>query len=85
MAGTTRLELATSAVTVSIFNDMQGTDGTLSHCKYILDKDIVYRGVYHAIVLPQVSGFILFTELRACVRFPSPAPKTTMIQLSLRR
>ena len=34
MAGTTRLELATSAVTVS-------------HCKTVLDIALVYLGVYH--------------------------------------
>jgi hypothetical protein len=37
MAGTTRLELATSAVT-----------GTASHWKYVVDNVNVYRGVYRA-------------------------------------
>jgi hypothetical protein len=40
MAGTTRLELATSAVTVSTFNDME------SHWKYVVDNVIVHRDVY---------------------------------------
>ena len=51
MAGTTRLELATSAVTVSgsqaLATTYKSTDGILSHCKTVLDIAIVYLGVYH--------------------------------------
>jgi hypothetical protein len=46
MAGTTRLELATSAVTVS--TTWKSTDGTASHWKYVVDNVNVYRGVYRA-------------------------------------
>ncbi len=50
MAGTTRLELATSAVTVSglsvLSTTWKSTDGTVSHWKYIEDTAIVYRDVY---------------------------------------
>ena len=50
MAGTTRLELATSAVTVSglqvLSTTWKSTDGTRSHWKYVVDNAIVYRGVY---------------------------------------
>jgi hypothetical protein len=46
MAGTTRLELATSAVTVS--TTWKSTDGTVSHWKYIIGNVIVYRDVYRA-------------------------------------
>src|SRR6267143_2978751 len=48
MAGTTRLELATSAVTVSgiqiLSTTWKSTDGTVSHGKYIIGNAIVYRG-----------------------------------------
>jgi hypothetical protein len=44
MAGTTRLELATSAVTAT----WKSTDGTASHWKYIIGNVIVYRDVYRA-------------------------------------
>ena len=47
MAGTTRLELATSAVTVSGFQVLsttwKSTDGSASHWKYIIGNVIVYR------------------------------------------
>ena len=43
MAGTTRLELATSAVTATTW---KSTDGTASHWKYVVDNVIVYRDVY---------------------------------------
>jgi len=50
MAGTTRLELATSVVTVSglqvLSTTWKSTDGTRSHWKYVVDNVIVYRGVY---------------------------------------
>src|SRR6202162_414847 len=50
MAGTTRLELATSAVTVSglqvLSTTWKSTDGAASHWKYIIDSVIVYRHVY---------------------------------------
>jgi hypothetical protein len=50
MAGTTRLELATSAVTVSglqvLSTTWKSTDGTASHWKYVVDNVIVYRDVY---------------------------------------
>src|SRR6202043_3563925 len=50
MAGTTRLELATSAVTVSgiqvLSTTWKRTDGTVSHGKYIIGNAIVYRDVY---------------------------------------
>src|SRR6202171_3680915 len=50
MAGTTRLELATSAVTVSGFQVLsttwKSTDGSASHWKYIIGNVIVYRRVY---------------------------------------
>jgi hypothetical protein len=50
MAGTTRLELATSAVTVSglqvLSTTWKSTDGTASHWKYIIDNTNVYRDVY---------------------------------------
>ena len=52
MAGTTRLELATSAVTVSglqaLSTTWKSTDGTRSHWKYVVDNVIVYRDVYRA-------------------------------------
>jgi hypothetical protein len=52
MAGTTRLELATSAVTVSglqvLSTTWKSTDGTASHWKYVVDKVNVYRDVYRA-------------------------------------
>jgi hypothetical protein len=52
MAGTTRLELATSAVTVSglqvLSTTWKSTDGTASHWKYIIGNVIVYRDVYRA-------------------------------------
>src|SRR6202795_2623854 len=52
MAGTTRLELATSAVTVSglsvLSTTWKSTDGTASHWKYVVDNVNVYRGVYRA-------------------------------------
>src|ERR1700674_5086210 len=47
MAGTTRLELATSAVTVGgvqvLSTTWKSTDGTASHWKYIKDNANVYR------------------------------------------
>jgi hypothetical protein len=50
MAGTTGLEPATSAVTVSglqvLSTTWKSTDGTASHWKYIEDNVIVYRDVY---------------------------------------
>jgi hypothetical protein len=50
MAGTTRLELATSAVTVSglqvLSTTWKSTDGTASHWKYVIDNVNVYRDVY---------------------------------------
>ena len=52
MAGTTRLELATSAVTVRglqvLSTTWKSTDGTASHWKYIIDNANVYREVYCA-------------------------------------
>src|ERR1700737_4259175 len=52
MAGTTRLELATSAVTVSglqvLSTTWKSTDGTASHWKYIIGNVIVYSDVYRA-------------------------------------
>jgi len=52
LAGTTRLELATSAVTVSglqvLSTTWKSTDGTASHWKYIIGNVIVYRDVYRA-------------------------------------
>jgi hypothetical protein len=53
MAGTTRLELATSAVTVSglqvLSTTWKSTDGTASHRKYIIDNVNVYRDVYRVV------------------------------------
>jgi hypothetical protein len=50
MAGTTRLELATSAVTVSglqvLSTTWKSTDGIASHWKYIIGNVNVYRDVY---------------------------------------
>ena len=50
MAGTTGLEPAASAVTVSglqvLSTTWKSTDGTRSHWKYVLDNAIVYRDVY---------------------------------------
>jgi hypothetical protein len=50
MAGTTGLEPAASAVTVSglqvLSTTWKSTDGTVSHWKYIMGNVIVYRGVY---------------------------------------
>jgi hypothetical protein len=50
MAGTTRLELATPAVTVSglqvLSTTWKSTDGTASHWQYTIDNLIVYRDVY---------------------------------------
>ena len=50
VAGTTRLELATSAVTVSglsvLSTTWKNTDGTARHWKYVVDNVIVYRDVY---------------------------------------
>ncbi|HTG28358.1 MAG TPA: hypothetical protein VK818_09050, partial [Methylomirabilota bacterium] len=49
MAGTTRLELATSAVTVQVLSTTwKSTDGTASHWKYVVGNVIVYRDVYRA-------------------------------------
>jgi hypothetical protein len=52
MAGTTGLEPAASAVTVSgtsvLSMTWKSTDGILTHYKYVLDIVIVYLGVYHA-------------------------------------
>ncbi len=45
MAGTTRLELATSAVIV-LSMTWKSTDGTRSHWKYVVDNANVYRDVY---------------------------------------
>jgi hypothetical protein len=66
MAGTTRLELATSAVTVRrtyVFSTTwKSTDGTLSHCKYTLDNVVMYRGVYRASLFA-LAEFGLFAYL----------------------
>jgi len=52
MAGTTGLEPATSAVTVSglqvLSTTWKSTDGTRSHWKYVVGNVIVYRDVYRA-------------------------------------
>ena len=52
MAGTTGLEPAASAVTVSglsvLSTTWKSTDGTASHWKYIIGNVIVYRDVYRA-------------------------------------
>jgi NAD(P)-dependent dehydrogenase (short-subunit alcohol dehydrogenase family) len=52
MAGTTGLEPAASAVTVSWFRVLsttwKSTDGTRSHWKYMMGNVIVYRNVYRA-------------------------------------
>jgi len=52
MAGTTGLEPAASAVTVSkievISTTWKSTDGTVSHWKYVIGNAIVYRHVYRA-------------------------------------
>jgi hypothetical protein len=61
MAGTTRLELATSAVTVSglsvLSTTWKSTDGTASHWKYVVDNAIVYRDVYRESVR-RTGGFV---------------------------
>ena len=45
--GTTRLELATSAVTAKVLSTTsKSTDGTVSHWKYTMGIAIVYRDVY---------------------------------------
>src|SRR6266849_8044805 len=50
MAGTTGLEPAASAVTVSgllvLSTTWKSTDGTASHWKYVVDNVIVYRDAY---------------------------------------
>jgi hypothetical protein len=50
MAGTTQVELVTSAVTVSglqvLSTTWKSTDGTLNHWKYVVHNVIVYRDVY---------------------------------------
>ncbi len=38
-------------------------DGTLSHCKDVLDKVIVYRGVYHATLPLWLAGIVLIAHL----------------------
>jgi len=52
LAGTTGLEPAASAVTVSglqvLSTTWKSTDGTASHWKYVVDDVIVYRDVYRA-------------------------------------
>jgi hypothetical protein len=52
MAGTTGLEPAASAVTVSglqvLSTTWKSTDGTASHWKYVVSNVIVYRDVYRA-------------------------------------
>jgi hypothetical protein len=53
MAGTTRLELATSAVTATTW---KSTDGTRSHWKYVVDNVIVYRDVYRGYRLGVEAG-----------------------------
>jgi hypothetical protein len=59
MAGTTGLEPAASAVTVSglqvLSTTWKSTDGTASHWKYVVDNVIVYRDVYRG-PLPQASA-----------------------------
>ena len=53
MAGTTGLEPAASAVTVSglqvLSTTWKSTDGTRSHWKYVVGNAIVYRDVYRAL------------------------------------
>jgi len=56
MAGTTGLEPATSAVTVSglqvLSTTWKSTDGTRSHWKYVVGNVIVYRNVYRSFRAP---------------------------------
>jgi len=65
MVGTTRLELATSAVTARRFEVLsttwKSTDGTVSHWKYIKGNAIVYRDVYRARVELYVPGKVCFS------------------------
>ena len=62
MAGTTRLELATSAVTVS--TTYKSTDGTVSHWKYVVDNVIVYRLVYRG-SQPRMASLICWSVMVA--------------------
>jgi hypothetical protein len=68
MAGTTRLELATSAVTVSglqvLSTTWKSTDGTLSHWKYIIDNVIVYRDVYRGCSVNRTDRAVNFRFVR---------------------
>jgi len=72
MAGTTRLELATSAVTVSglsvLSTTWKSTDGTASHWKYVVDNVIVYRDVYRGIYTSGRCWWIGVREFRRRVR-----------------
>jgi hypothetical protein len=67
MAGTTRLELATSAVTVSglqvLSTTWKSTDGTASHWKYIIDNTNVYRDVYREGLWESWGGRRVISEL----------------------
>src|SRR5258707_11794103 len=60
MAGTTGLEPAASAVTVSgiqlLSTTWKSTDGTVSHGKYIIGNAIVYRDVYGGSTTSSASG-----------------------------
>jgi len=67
MAGPTRLELATFAVTVSgiqlLSTTWKSTDGTVSHGKYIIGNAIVYRDVYRGSTTSSASDGVFFAEL----------------------
>jgi hypothetical protein len=69
MAGTARLELATSAATVSglqvLSTTWKSTDGTVSHWKYIyiIDNANVYREVYREGLWESWGGRHVISEL----------------------
>src|ERR1700675_3904403 len=68
MAGTTRLELATSAVTVSGLSVLSTTwkspDGIRSHWKYVVDNVIVYRDVYRGCSVNRTNRAVNFRFAR---------------------
>jgi hypothetical protein len=73
MAGTTRLELATSAVTVSGFyvlsTTWKSTDGTASHWKYVVGNVIVYRGSFLMWIDPVMINRVLLVERAPFTKF----------------
>jgi hypothetical protein len=74
MAGTTGLEPADSAVTVSglqvLSTTWKSTDGTRSHWKYVVDNAIVYRDVYR--VFPSLTEETVSQTVRTMTVYVVP-------------